>query len=37
MHVVIRHYEGSSKLIDELVGRRKDVEELGDTSGQGAE
>jgi heme-degrading monooxygenase HmoA len=28
MHVVIRNYEGSSKLIDELVGRRKDVEEL---------
>ena len=28
MHVVIRHYEGSSKLIDELVDRRKDVEEL---------
>jgi hypothetical protein len=28
MDVVIRHYEGSSKLIDELVGRRKDVEEL---------
>ncbi|MGD0381687.1 MAG: hypothetical protein ABSC30_17075 [Acidimicrobiales bacterium] len=28
MHVVVRHYEGSSTLIDELVGRRKDVEEL---------
>jgi hypothetical protein len=28
MHVVIRHYEGSSKLIDELVDRRKDVETL---------
>ena len=28
MHVVIRNYEGSSKLIDELIGRRKDVEEL---------
>ena len=28
MHVVIRHYEGSAKLIDELVDRRKDVEEL---------
>jgi hypothetical protein len=28
MHVVIRHYEGNSKLIDELVGRRKDVEAL---------
>jgi hypothetical protein len=26
MHVVIRHYEGSSKLIDELGDRRKDVE-----------
>ena len=28
MHVVIRHYKGSDKLIDELVGRRNDVEEL---------
>jgi hypothetical protein len=28
MHVVIRHYKGNSKLIDELVDRRKDVEEL---------
>ena len=28
MHVVIRHYEGSSKLIDDLVGQRKDVEAL---------
>jgi hypothetical protein len=28
MHVVIRHYKGSAKLIDELVGRRQDVEEL---------
>jgi heme-degrading monooxygenase HmoA len=28
MHVVIRHYKGSAKLIDELVDRRKDVEEL---------
>ena len=28
MHAVIRHYKGSSKLIDELVGRRKDVEKL---------
>lgn len=28
MHVVIRHYEGSAKLIDELVDRRGDVEEL---------
>ena len=28
MHAVIRHYKGSSKLIDELVERRKDVEEL---------
>jgi len=28
MHVVIRHYKGSTKLIDELVDRRKDVEEL---------
>lgn len=28
MHVVIRHYKGSSKLIEELVDRRKDVEEL---------
>lgn len=28
MHVVIRHYEGSDELIDELVDRRKDVEAL---------
>jgi len=28
MHVVVRHYEGSSKLIEELVDRRKDVEQL---------
>jgi heme-degrading monooxygenase HmoA len=28
MHVVVRHYKGSSKLIDELVSRRSDVEEL---------
>jgi hypothetical protein len=28
MHVVIRQYGGNSKLIDELVGRRKEVEEL---------
>lgn len=28
MHVVIRHYKGSSKLIDELVDRRMDVEDL---------
>ncbi len=28
MHVVVRHYTGSSKLIDELVDRRKDVEDL---------
>ena len=28
MHVVVRHYKGSAKLIDELVSRRKDVEEL---------
>jgi len=28
MHVVIRHYDGSAKLIDELVDRRNDVEEL---------
>jgi hypothetical protein len=28
MHAVVRHYKGSSKLIDDLVGRRKDVEEL---------
>jgi heme-degrading monooxygenase HmoA len=28
MHVVVRHYKGSAKLIDELVDRRKDVEEL---------
>ena len=28
MHVVVRHYKGSSKLIDELVQRRGDVEEL---------
>jgi heme-degrading monooxygenase HmoA len=28
MHVVIRHYKGSAKLMDELVDRRKDVEEL---------
>jgi hypothetical protein len=28
MHVVVRHYKGSSKLIDDLVGRRKDVEDL---------
>ena len=28
MHVVIRHYKGSARLIDELVGRRQDVEEL---------
>jgi heme-degrading monooxygenase HmoA len=28
MHVVIRHYAGSSRLIDELVDRSKDVEEL---------
>jgi len=28
MNVVIRNYEGSSKLIDELADRRNDVEEL---------
>ena len=28
MHVVVRYYEGNAKLIDELVGRRKDVEDL---------
>lgn len=28
MHVVVRHYKGSSKLMDELVDRRKDVEDL---------
>ena len=28
MHVVVRHYKGSEKLIDELVDRRKEVEEL---------
>jgi heme-degrading monooxygenase HmoA len=28
MHVVIRHYKGSDKLIDELVDRRQDVEDL---------
>ena len=28
MHAVIRHYKGSAKLIDELVERQKDVEEL---------
>jgi heme-degrading monooxygenase HmoA len=28
MHVVVRNYNGSSKLIDELVSRRGDVEEL---------
>jgi len=28
MHVVVRHYEGSSTLIDELVARRDDVESI---------
>jgi hypothetical protein len=28
MHVVVRHYKGSSKLIDMLVGDRTAVEEL---------
>jgi len=28
MHVVVRHYQGSAKLIEELVSRRKDVETL---------
>jgi heme-degrading monooxygenase HmoA len=28
MHVVVRHYKDSAKLIDELVDRRTDVEEL---------
>jgi hypothetical protein len=28
VHAVVRHYKGSSKLIDELVDRRTDVEEL---------
>jgi heme-degrading monooxygenase HmoA len=28
MHVVVRHYKGSSKLIDELEERRGDVEKL---------
>jgi heme-degrading monooxygenase HmoA len=28
MHVVVRHYKGSAKLIDELVDRRNDVEAL---------
>ena len=28
MHVVVRHYKGSAKLIDELIDRRKDVEDL---------
>ena len=28
MHVVIRHYEGSDKLIDELVDRRADIEQI---------
>lgn len=28
MQTVVRHYKGSSKLIDELVDRRSDVEEL---------
>jgi len=28
MHVVVRHYRGSTRLIDELVDRRKDVEAL---------
>jgi heme-degrading monooxygenase HmoA len=28
MHVVVRHYKGSSKLIDELIQRRQDVEDL---------
>src|SRR3954452_24127570 len=28
MHVVVRHYQGSSKLIDELVDRRAEVEKL---------
>jgi hypothetical protein len=28
MHVVVRHYKGSSKLIDELVTRERDVREL---------
>jgi heme-degrading monooxygenase HmoA len=28
MHTVVRHYKGSAKLIDALVDRRKDVEEL---------
>jgi heme-degrading monooxygenase HmoA len=28
MHVVVRHYKGSTKLIEELVDRREDVENL---------
>ena len=28
MHTVVRHYKGSSKLIDELVTRETDVREL---------
>ncbi|MDQ1374604.1 MAG: hypothetical protein QOJ09_1942 [Actinomycetota bacterium] len=28
MHVVVRNYKGSAKLIDELVSREKDVREL---------
>jgi hypothetical protein len=28
MHTVVRHYKGSSKLIDELVTRESDVREL---------
>ena len=28
MHVVVRNYKGSAKLIDELIDRRGDVEEL---------
>jgi hypothetical protein len=28
MHTVVRHYKGSTKLIDELVSRENDVREL---------
>ena len=28
MHVVVRNYKGSAKLMDELEGRRSDIEEL---------
>jgi quinol monooxygenase YgiN len=28
MHIVVRHYKGSAKLMDELADRQSDIEEL---------